>query len=91
MAMELRRSTQLMTWNDRRDIRAIHAEAVKAAARVNALGYVTYTAMTQAGALTSLESELSGRAPLAEGRFRMLVDSFALAAAQEIQELRWRA
>jgi hypothetical protein len=91
MAIELRRTNALTTSHDRRELQAIHTEARKAAARINGAAYVTYVALQSAGVLTAIESELIGRAPLCEGRFRMMVDSFAINAAQEIAELRWRA
>ena len=91
MAIELRRTNGIMTWTDRREMNSIHAEARKAAARVQAAAYVTYVAVQQTGVLTQLESELVARAPLCEGRFRMLVDSIAIAAAAEIRELGWRS
>lgn len=91
MDIELRRPNALATRTDRREISAIHAEAVKSAARIHAASYVTFVALHEVGMLTALESELIGRAPMVEGRFKMLVDSFAVSAAQEIQELRWRA
>lgn len=98
MAMELHRNTGLTTWSDkralavnRRELNAIHAEARKSAARVLAAGYVTHLGLQQLGMLTQMESELVSRAPLCEGRFRLVVDAFALTVAGEVQELRWRA
>lgn len=89
--------TQLTTWSDRRELaanqralNAIHVEARKAAARVLAAGYVTHLGLQQLGMLTQMESELVSRAPLCEGRFRVVVDAFALTVAGEVQELRWR-
>ena len=71
-------------------VRAVDAAShhgLKAAAKVQAAGFVTHVALTQVAMLTAEEARLIESCPLAEQRNKVLVDTFTGVAAAEIAHL----
>ena len=68
-------------------------ERVVGQARVNQLteearGYLANQALEVVGALTTLEQQLIQAAPLGEARYKLIVDSFTMGAANSIARFR---
>lgn len=53
-----------------------------------ARGYLANQALEIVGALTSLEQQLIQVAPLGEARYKLIVDSYAMGAANTIARFR---
>ena len=60
-----------------------------AAANVQAAAYATHVAMNLVTMLSAEEGQMIEMCPLAEPRLKVLVDSFSLGAAKEIQGMSW--
>lgn len=70
-----------------REIERVQAQALVADTREQGRALLTNTALQNVGALSALEQHLIQVAPLGEARYKHIVDSFAMGAAQAIQ--RW--
>jgi hypothetical protein len=71
----------------RREIERVQAQALIAGTREQGRALLTNTALQNVGALTALEQHLIQIAPLGEGRYKHIVDAYAMGAAQAIS--RW--
>lgn len=67
-----------------RDVERVQAHAVVAGVREQGRAFLTNTALQNVGALTALEQHLIQVAPLGEARYKHIVDSYAMGAAQSI-------
>lgn len=70
-----------------REIERVQAQALVADTREQGRALLTNTALQNVGALSALEQHLIQVAPLGEARYKHIVDSFTMGAAQAIQ--RW--
>jgi hypothetical protein len=70
-----------------REIERVQAQALVADTREQGRALLTSTALNNVGALSALEQHLIQIAPLGEGRYRAIVDSYAMGASAAIQ--RW--
>ena len=70
-----------------REIEKVQAQALIADTREQGRALLTNTSLQNVGALTALEQHLIQIAPLGEARYKHIVDSYAMGAAQAIQ--RW--
>jgi len=70
-----------------RDVERVQAQAVVAGVREQGRAFLTNTALQNVGALTALEQHLIQVAPLGEARYKHIVDSYAMGAAESIA--RW--
>lgn len=70
-------------------IKAAHLNGRMTAAKVEAMAYVTQTALQLDADLTIQEMLLGGMAPQGAGRYRLLVDQFTAAAASQIARMAW--
>jgi hypothetical protein len=66
---------------------AAQADAYEANTRVELAAFVTETGLSLAARLSRHEEELIQGAPLGEARYKHLVDSFAMLAADEVRKL----
>lgn len=70
-----------------REVERVQARALVADTYEQARALLTNTALQNVGALSALEQHLIQVAPLGEARYKHIVDSYAMGAAQAIQ--RW--
>ncbi len=70
-----------------REIEKVQAQALVADTREQGRALLTNTALQNVGALSALEQHLIQVAPIGEARYKHIVDSYAMGAAQAIQ--RW--
>lgn len=77
-------STQRQT---AREVDRVVARAIVADTYEQGRALLTNTALNNVGALSALEAHLIQVAPLGEARYKHIVDSYAMGAAQAIQ--RW--
>lgn len=70
-----------------REMERAVGEALVARTREQARGALTNEVLETAGALTALEGHLNEIAPLGEARYKAIVDSFVLGAANAIARL----
>jgi hypothetical protein len=70
-----------------REIERVQAQALIADTREQGRALLTNTALSNVGALSALEQHLIQVAPLGEARYKHIVDSYAMGAAQAVQ--RW--
>ena len=70
-----------------REIEKVQAQALIADTREQGRALLTNTALQNVGALSALEQHLIQVAPIGEARYKHIVDSYAMGAAQAIQ--RW--
>ena len=70
-----------------REVERVVAKAIVADTYEQGRALLTNTALSNVGALSALEAHLIQVAPLGEARYKHIVDSYAMGAAQAIQ--RW--
>lgn len=70
-----------------REIERVQAQALVADVKEQGRALLTNTALQNVGALSALEAHLIQVAPLGEARYKHIVDSYAMGAAQAIA--RW--
>lgn len=70
-----------------REIERVQARAIIADVREHGRALLANTAMQNTAALTALEQHLMQAVPLGEARYKHIVDSYAMAAAQTV--LNW--
>lgn len=70
-----------------KEIERVQAQALIADTREQGRALLTNTALQNVGALTALEQHLIQVAPLGEARYKHIVDSYAMGAANAIS--RW--
>ena len=70
-------------------VREVAEGALVSEARVQGKAFVTHTALQLTASLTALEEQAIKAAPLGEPRYKVIVDAFAIGAANEIT--RWRS
>lgn len=70
-----------------REVERVVGQAIIADTREQGRAVLTNTALQNVGALSALEQHLIQVAPLGEARYKHIVDSYAMGAAQAIQ--RW--
>lgn len=66
---------------------AAQADAYEANTRVELAAFVTDTGLSLAARLSRHEEEAIQQAPLGEARYKHIVDSFAMLAADEVRKL----
>lgn len=71
-------------------LRQAQVPGMRAAAKIESAAFATHVALSHAGMLSASEANLLTMAPLGEGRYRAIVDSFAGYACQEISLLAFR-
>lgn len=72
----------------RRDVELAHGRASLAYATEEARGILANHALEIAGSLSAMETQLLQVAPLGEARYKLIVDSYAMGAANAINRLR---
>lgn len=72
----------------RKEVELAHGRANLAYAMEEARGLLATHALEIAGSLSAMEAQLLAVAPLGEARYKLIVDSFAMGAANAISRLR---
>lgn len=70
-----------------REVERVQGQAIVAEVREQGRAFLTNSVLQSVGALTALEQHLIQVAPLGEARYKHIVDSFTMGAAQSIA--RW--
>lgn len=70
-----------------REVERVQGQAVVAEVKEQGRAFLTNSVLQSVGALTALEQHLIQVAPLGEARYKHIVDSFTMGAAQAIS--RW--
>lgn len=70
-----------------RDVERVQAQAIVAEVKEQGRAFLTNSVLQNVGALTALEQHLIQVAPLGEARYKHIVDSYTMGAAQAIS--RW--
>lgn len=71
-------------------LRQAQVPGLRAAAKIDAAAFATHVALHNAGMLSAAEANLLAIAPLGEGRYRAIVDSFAGLACHELGRLAFK-